>query len=297
MIGFPQLQSCPGAEPVRHSHRTMAAESSDDELARLRRLAVVEELLTALAGVLDVRDVFTRVSDIAGRILPHDAISLPVIAEDETHVVAYATTATGNYPTAHPVTDVVRRSMTDPWEFEIFDDLQATPAADPYNASMGYRSELRVPIRLEGRLIAVLVIVSNTPALYRPADVVVARRVADYVALALSHQRLAERARSVDELRARTATLEVLDDLLATLVDTGELPEVFDRLSAIARKVLPHDTLALTVVLSNGKRARVYASSGVDGKPFPETFDIPEGIVRDDDWEHDIADDLQSHPM
>ena len=275
----------------------MTVESSEDELARLRRLAVVEELLTALAGVLDVREVFTSVSDIAGRVLPHDAISLPLIAEDETRVIAYATTATGNYPTAHPVTDLVRRLMTEPWEFEIFDDLQATPAADPYNASMGYRAELRVPIRLEGRLIALLVIVSNTPALYHRADVVVARRIADYVALALSHQRLAERARSADELRARTATLEVLDELLTALVDTGELPEVFDRLSAIARKVLPHDTLALTVVLPDGRRARVYASSGVDGEPFPEIFDIPEGIVRDEDWEHDIADDLQSHPL
>jgi two-component system NtrC family response regulator len=275
----------------------MTAESSDDELARLRRLAVVEQLLVPLASVLDVRDVFARVSDIAGRVLPHDAISLPVISEDETRVVAYATTVTGNYPTGHPVTDLMRRLMTEPWEFEIFEDLQATPAADPYNASMGYRAELRVPIRLEGRLIALLVIVSHTAALYHPADVVVARRIADYVALALSHQRLAARARSVDELHARTATLEMLDDLLTTLVDTGELPEVFDRLSAIARKVLAHDTLALTVTLPDGKRARIYASSGVDGTPFPEVFDIPEGIVRDADWEHDIADDLQSHPI
>jgi hypothetical protein len=36
----------------------MVAESADEELARLRRLAVVEELLTPLAVVLDVRDVF-----------------------------------------------------------------------------------------------------------------------------------------------------------------------------------------------------------------------------------------------
>jgi transcriptional regulator with GAF, ATPase, and Fis domain len=275
----------------------MVAESSEHELARLRRLAVVDEMLTALAGVLDVRDVFTRVSDIAGRVLPHDAISLPVITEDETRIIVYATTATGNYPTAHPVTDLVRHLMTARWEFEIVDDLQMTPAADPHNASMGYRSELRIPIRLEGRLIALLLIVSNTPALYRPTDVVIARRIADYVALALSHQRLAERARSVDELRARNATLEVLDDLLTTLVDTGELPDVFDRLSAIARKVLPHDTMALTVALPDGKRARIYASSGANGEPFPETFDIPEGIVRDENWDHDIADDLQSHPI
>jgi transcriptional regulator with GAF, ATPase, and Fis domain len=275
----------------------MIAESSNDELARLRRLAVVEELLTPLAGVLDVREVFTRVSDIAGRVLPHDAISLPVITEDETRVIAFATTATGKYPTSHPVPDVLRRLMTEPWEFEIFDDLQATPAADPYNASMGYRAELRVPIRLEGRLTALLVIVSKAPAVYHPADVVVARRIAEYVALALSHQRLADQARSVEKLRARTTTLELLDDLLTTLIDSGELPEVFDRVSAIARKVLAHDTLVLTVVLPDGKRARVYASSGVDGKPFPEIFDIPEDYIRDQKWDHVTTDDLPRDPV
>jgi transcriptional regulator with GAF, ATPase, and Fis domain len=275
----------------------MIAESSDDELARLRRLAVVEELLTPLAGVLDVRDVFTRVSDIAGRVLPHDAISLPVITEDETRVIAFATTATGTYPATYAVPDVLRRLMTEPWEFEIFDDLHATPGADPYNASMGYRAELRVPIRLEGRLTALLVIVSKAPAVYRPSDVVVARRIADYVALALSHQRLAERARSADELRARTATLEMLDDLLTTLIDTSELPEVFDRISAIARRVLPHDTLLMIVGLPGRRRAKLYASSGAGTIPFPDEYDVPPEIVADRSWDVEVIDDLSVHPI
>ena len=275
----------------------MTAASSDDELARLRRLAVVEELLTPLAGVLDVRDVFTRVSDIAGRVLPHDAISLPVITEDETRVLAFATTATGTYPATHAVPDVLRRLMTEPWEFEIFDDLQITPAADPYNASMGYRAELRVPIRLDGRLLALLVIVSKAPAVYRPSDVVVARRIADYVALALSHQRLAERARSADELRARTATLEILDDLLTTLIDSGELPDVFDRISTIARKVVPHDMLLMVVATPDGRHARTYACSGDSPFQVSDVWDIPSEILEQPEWNDEICDDMSSHPI
>ena len=181
---------------------------------------------------------------------------------------------------AHPIPETARYLLTDPWEFEIVDDLQSDPDRERHSASLGYRSILRVPIRLQGEVIALLVVQSRTPAAYQPADAVVARRIADYVALALSHQRLADRARSAEELRARTATLELLDDLLTTLIDTGELPEVFDRISAIARKVLAHDTLVLTVVLPDGKRARIYASSGVDGKPFPEVFDIPDDDRR-----------------
>src|SRR5512147_1134579 len=62
--------------------RSAVPESADEELARLRRLAIVDELLTTLVGALDVREVFARVSEVAGRVLTHDAIALPVITED-----------------------------------------------------------------------------------------------------------------------------------------------------------------------------------------------------------------------
>jgi transcriptional regulator with GAF, ATPase, and Fis domain len=274
-------------------------ESADEELARLRRLAIVEELLTTLVGVLDVRDVFAQVSEVAGRVLKHDAIALPVITEDRQHVipVAMAGPAAAEYQGSHPIPESARYLLSDPWEFEIVDDLQFEPHREPHSASLGYRSMLRVPIRLKDEVIALLVVLSRTPAAYQPVDAVVARRIAEYVALALSHQRLVDRGRSVEELRARTAALELVDDLLTALIDTGELPEVFDRTSTIARKVLAHDTLVLTMVLPDRKRARVYASSGVDGKPFPEVFDIPEEFVDDQRWDYVISDDLSRDPL
>ena len=51
-------------------------ESPDDELARLRRLAIVDELLRTLVGVLDVREVFAQVKEVAGRVLKHDAATI-----------------------------------------------------------------------------------------------------------------------------------------------------------------------------------------------------------------------------
>ena len=279
--------------------RAAIPESADEELARLRRLAIVDELLPTLVGVLDAREVFTRASEVAGRVLQHDAIALPVITEDRQHAIPFATPgpAAVAYPCSHPIPETARYLLTDSWEFEIVDDLQADPDRERHSASLGYRSMLRVPVRLQDGVVALLVVLSRTPAVYQPADAVVARRIADYVALALSHQRLAERERSVEELRTRTAALELLDDLLTTLIDTGELPEVFDRISMIARKVLAHDTLALTVVLPDRKRARVYASSGVEGEPFPEVFELPEHYVRDQKWDHVITSDLPRDPV
>lgn len=279
--------------------RPPTPESAGDELARLRRLAIVDELLTTLIGVLDVREVFTRVSEVVGRVLEHDAIALPVITEDRQHAILFATAgpAALAYPRHHPIPDTAQYLLTDPWEFEIVDDLQSHPDREPYSASLGYRSLLRVPIRLHDEVAALLVVLSRTPAVYKPVHAVLARRIADYVALALSHQRLADRARIVEELRARTATLELLDEMLVTLIDTGELPEVFDRISAIARKVLPHDTVMLNVMLADDRHARTYAISGADNKPFPGVYAIPEAIVQDKTWDHTISDDLPSDPV
>ncbi len=274
------------------------SESPEAELARLRRLAVVDEMLSILTGVLDLREVFSRMSQIAGQVLVHDAITVLLLTEDREHVVAYAMAgqAAPEPPAPHAVPDGARHLLVEPWEFEILDDIQADPSHASGVVTPGYRSLLRVPVCLQGQLAAILAILSKTPAQYGLADVAVARRFADHVALALSHQRLADRARQTEELRARTATLELVDELLGELVDSADLPEVFDRVSAIARKVLPHDTMVLTVVLPDRRHARVYASTGQGAKPFPEVFELPDA-VEDPEWDHVITDDLQHDPV
>ena len=257
---------------LRH---TALPESADDELARLRRVAIVDQLLTTLVGVLDLREVSAQVFAVAARVLPYDAIALPGLTGDRRDVMPFATDE----------------------QFEIVEDAQTEPERDRDSASLGFRSVLRAPIRFEGEIIAMLVVRARAAAVYGPADAAVARRIADYVALALSYQRLADRTRSVEELRARTATLELLDDLLVTLTDTGELPDVFDRVSAIARKVLPHDTLLMIVGLPGGRRARLFASSGTGAAPFPDEYDIPPSIVADRRWDAEVIDDLSQHPV
>jgi len=272
----------------------------DAELARLRRLAVVNELLTTLTDVLDVREVFTRVSEIAGRVLSHDAITVLVLTDDREQVVPYAIAgvAPAATPPAHRIPDDARHLVTDPWEFEILDDLQADAARhSPHLLALGYRSLLRVPVRLQGRVEAILAIMSKSAGVYSREDVPIATRVADHVALALSHHRLAGQARDAGGLRARTAALELLDDLLATLIDTGDLRDVFDRVSAIARRVLAHDLLLLIVGLPGGRRAKLYASSGAGVTPFPDEYDVPPAIIADRDWDAEVIDDLSEHPI
>jgi transcriptional regulator with GAF, ATPase, and Fis domain len=92
-------------------------------------------------------------------------------------------------------------------------------------------------------------------------------------------------------LRARTTNLELLDELLTALIDSGELSDVFERLTTIARKVLPHDACVLMIRLPDGKHARVYASGGFPIS-MPRVTEIPHELIENPDWEHDIFDDL-----
>jgi transcriptional regulator with GAF, ATPase, and Fis domain len=116
-----------------------------------------------------------------------------------------------------PLSDHHQALLTTAWEFQIFDDLQSDPVErkEPPGQA-GYRALLRIPIRVQGALAGVIDFASLTPGLYTSADVLVARRIADHVALALSHQRLAQEAQRTAEARAQARALE---DRVKSLAD------------------------------------------------------------------------------
>jgi len=189
------------------------------ELDTRRRLEALDELLPTLAGVLDVRDVFERVSGIAAKVIPHDLVSVVLVTEDKNSIVIYAIAGgTIRFPETVPIRDHHRPLVTSPWEFLIQGDIQADPVErETPPGRAGYRARLLVPIRFHGRELAgAMDFLSLRPDVYRPTDVLIARRIADHVALALSHQQLAEEARRADQAQAKAGALEARVDALAT---------------------------------------------------------------------------------
>src|SRR5258706_758524 len=72
----------------------------------------------------------------------------------------------------------------------------------------GARWVLKIPMRRDGGGLGSLIFASGTPHQYSEEDVPVARRAADHISVALSHQRLAEEERKATEARERAAHLE-----------------------------------------------------------------------------------------
>jgi transcriptional regulator with GAF, ATPase, and Fis domain len=268
------------------------------EQLQLARLLALDELLPTLAGVLDIREVFARVSAIARTVIPHDMMSLPLLTEDKNSLVIYAIAGNSSqFPRTVPLPDHHRALVSTQWDYLIYTDIQTDPLErETPPGQAGYRARLLVPIRVYGEMLGAMDFLSLQTDVYTPADVLVARRIADHVALALSHQRLAEESQRTADLRARAANLELLDALLAALTDTGELREVIDRISDIAQKVLPHDAMVLPVLLPDRAHVRFHVTKMPAGAKFPEVVEVPEHLRRSD-WEYDLVDDLQVDPV
>ena len=267
-----------------------------DRVHRLTRAESVAEALPTLSASLDIREVFGQLSATARRVLPHDFATVFAIFGDRRRVRMHALSLPAGVTVPDEVDNPYPTAMTEGWIFAIHHDLSLHPVEYVgITAALGLRSSIRIPIVLDGVVSAGVNFSAFEPNQYTTADVPVARRIADYITLALSHQRLAEDARDAASLRVRAANTELLDQLLTKLSDAGELPDIFDGISAIAQRVLPHDILGLPVLLPGGTRARIYARSGGNALPVPDEFDLSLDAYGAG-WEFDLNDDIQVHP-
>lgn len=185
----------------------------------VRRMS--EDLLRLLADVLDIRDVFPRVSEIVAAALPHDRLLLWLPQNQSTHV---ASNDDG------PPIDHVKGGDADQVTatgFKLIGDLAREPLApgiiEPADVreqllAAGYRSFLIVSTATRFQPLHVT-FWSKQPNAFSLQDVTVARHIAGCIGLAFSHQQLADAERRAAEARARAERLEVRVKSLAAELD------------------------------------------------------------------------------
>ena len=233
------------------------------DASRRRRLDAIDSLLPAMAGTLHVRDIFDRVSQIVQPVLPHDRLILTSLSPDRRELIVEASSGEPDpeMPKRFKAKDT--EDDADLPEYVLHPDVEKQPEECGARAGcrqLGMRSFLGIPMHLE-RTIGWLLIVSRTPNQYSEEDVIVGRRVADHVSLALSHQRLAEEERHATEARERAARLEqrvqvLRDELESTLGYRrviGETKNWKEVLSQAARVAQTETTVLLTGESGTGK--------------------------------------------
>ncbi|MGA7989978.1 MAG: sigma 54-interacting transcriptional regulator [Thermoanaerobaculia bacterium] len=256
------------------------------EKQRRRRYEALQALPPVLARALDVREVFDAISEIVRPVIPHDRMALGLLNEARDAVRIYAVSGTGFPEIREPIRlSPAECARAGDWSTEIVRDVgrELDPGTDKrrHLAADGIHSLLRVPIFFEGQwqFAGGLLFLSRTPATYDDGDVPLAQHVADQVALALSHERLAGEARRAADAESEARKLE---QRVASLTEELASREGFGRIVGVAKawkavlvqvsKVAPTETtVLLTGESGTGKeilaRAVHRASSRASG-PF-----------------------------
>jgi len=251
------------------------------ERERRRRGEALEALSPPLSLALDVREVFDQLSASVKAILPHDQMVLGLFTPDSRQIRVHASTGEPD-PGMPAVIDTTPSTAVD-WSFFLVRDLRQTSGccgetfARP--REQGMRSLLRVPVRLGGEIAGGLTFLSRTAGQYRDEDADLARRIADRVALALSHEKLAEESRLAevarDEARRLETRLAALTEQLASQPGARQINGSSPRWRAVldlAARVAPAETtVLLTGESGTGKEVvarAIHAASPRAGKPF-----------------------------
>jgi transcriptional regulator with GAF, ATPase, and Fis domain len=215
------------------------------ESLRRERIDSLRGLLQKMAESLDIRSVFSDVSDVVRGGLPHDVLALTSWGDDGASFRIYAMAGAHVDDPAFwaPVSlsgDDREQLQRDAYVIHNADnEVPANTVRGRILRTLGIRSALRVPMPLGSHVFGSLFFLSRKPDGFIEDDIDFGRRVADHLALALSHQRLAEAARRDAESRETAARLEAQ---VATL--TRELESRSGHRRVVGRSRLWKDVLA-----------------------------------------------------
>jgi transcriptional regulator with GAF, ATPase, and Fis domain len=247
---------------VALAHQRLAAQARDAAVERERAVNIETsmELLRTIADVLDIRTVFPRVSEIANKMLPHDALILNFVDQDG-NVIRQAV-STDDVPTP-PAWAKLKTAQRDAF---LIHDLRtdALPTTEPGDVRdrlvrAGYRSLLAVFTHARDQVMIVAFSSKRLHA-FDLRDVPVARRIVDHIALAVSHEQLAEAATQIAEARGRADRLEARVQMLSEELESktqlrviGESGEWRDVLKKATQVAATDTTVLITGESGTGK--------------------------------------------
>ncbi len=254
------------------------------ERRRRKRLVALDSLPRALAGSLNVRNVFDRLAETVRPVLGFDLMGAALLDESgrEVEILAQFDEApVVKTPQHMPLEHLSFGAKVRAGEPVLMHDarLELDPRlpGDRLIIEDGGRSVLMVPLRFGEEVGGALYFAKREPNWFDPSDAEIARGIAAQLVLAVQHQRLGEEQRRLAGLELRARQLERHVESLRESLDerygferlVGQAPG-FRAALALAAKVAPtHTTVLITGESGTGKelvaRAIHHASARADG--------------------------------
>ena len=245
----------------------------DRETLRRERIDSLRGLLHTMAGSLDLRAVFADVSDVVRAGLPHDILVMTSWGADGAsfRIYAMAGAAADSPELLGPYTltgDDLAQLQRGAY---VIRDVDAEVPRDTIRGRIfghfGVKSALRVMLPLGSQVFGSLFFLSRQTNAFVDDDVDFGRRVADHLALALSHERLAEAARRDAEAREVAARLEAQ---VATL--TRELESTSGHRRVVGRSRQWKDVLAQAARVARTETTVLLTGESGTGKEVVARF-------------------------
>ena len=245
----------------------------DRETLRRERIDSLRGLLHTMAEALDLRTVFADVSDVVRGGLPHDILVLTSWGGDGAsfRIYAIAGAEVDNPELLGPYTlsgdDLVQLQRGAYVIRDVDSEVQKGTIRGRIFNQLGVKSALRVTLPLGNQVFGSLFFLSRQTNAFVDDDVDFGRRVADHLALALSHDRLAEAARRDAESREVAARLEAQ---VATL--TRELESTSGHRRVVGRSRRWKDVLAQAARVARTETTVLLTGESGTGKEVVARF-------------------------
>ena len=245
----------------------------DRETLRRERIDSLRGLLHTMAEALDVRTVFSDVSDVVRGGLPHDILVLTSWGADgasfRIYAIAGADVSDPELLGPHTLSgDDLAQLQRGAY---VIRDVEADVPRDTVRGrlfkQLEVKSALRVTLPLGNQVFGSLFFLSRQTNAFVDDDVDFGRRVADHLALALSHERLAEVARRDAESREMAARLEAQ---VATL--TRELESTSGHRRVVGRSRRWKDVLAQAARVARTETTVLLTGESGTGKEVVARF-------------------------